>query len=57
MLPENEFALLSVVNTKLRDYYKSLSELCNDLNLDKNYIIDKLNKIGYEYNVELNQFK
>ena len=30
-LPSDAFILLSVVNTKLRDYYPSLDALCDDL--------------------------
>ena len=57
MLPNDPVILLSYVNTKLRDSDINLSELCKNLNIDKNIIINKLNEIGYEYNKELNQFK
>ena len=57
MLPSNPTILLSVINTKLRDVYSSLDELCNDLDESKEEIISKLKSIGYEYNSELNQFK
>lgn len=49
--------LLSIINTKLRDYYKNFDDLCEDLEYDKEEIIDKLKSIGYEYNSNLNQFK
>lgn len=55
-LPNDRMMLLSVINTKLRDNYKSLDELCEDLNEDKNDIISKLKEIDYEYNEELNRF-
>ncbi|MBR2279779.1 MAG: DUF4250 domain-containing protein [Ruminococcus sp.] len=55
-LPNDRMMLLSVINTKLRDYYKSLDELCEDLKEDKNDIIRKLKEIDYEYNEELNRF-
>ncbi len=55
-LPNDRMMLLSVINTKLRDYYKNLDELCEDLNEDKNDIISKLKEIDYEYNEELNRF-
>ena len=48
--------LLSVVNTKLRDYYKDLDELCEDMNEDKNEIIKNLKEIDYEYDEKLNKF-
>ena len=54
---DNPIILLSFINTKLRDQYKSLDDLCNDLNYDKEEVINKLKCINYEYNEELNQFK
>lgn len=57
ILPSNPFALLSFVNTKLRDEYDSLDSLVNDLNLDKVDIINKLKMINYEYDEKYNQFK
>ena len=56
MLPNDPVLLYSVVNTKLRDYYKSLDELCYDLQLDKSDIIKKISSIGYEYDEQINQF-
>lgn len=55
-LPTDRMMLLSVINTKLRDYYKNLDELCDDLNEDKNEIIKKLKEIDYSYNEKLNRF-
>ena len=55
-LPSDNMMLLSVVNTKLRDFYKNLDELCDDLNVDKKDIVDKLKGIGYEYDKKLNRF-
>lgn len=51
------YILLSVINTKLRDEYSSLDVLCEDLDLEKNKIIDKLESVDYKYNSEENQFK
>ena len=55
-LPNDAAMLLSVINTKLRDFYKSLDELCGDLSADKGEITAKLGGIGYEYSEELNRF-
>lgn len=49
--------LLSIMNTKLRDYYASLDMLCYDLEIEKEDILIKLNSIGYIYNKKENQFK
>ena len=57
MLPKDPVILLSVINTKLRDFYPSLSALCDDLSENENEIIQKLSEIGYEYNSEKNRFE
>ena len=49
--------LVSMVNMKLRDFYSSLDQYCDDVNVSKEELIEKLSKVGYEYNRELNQFK
>lgn len=56
MLPKDPAILLSVINTKLRDFYADLDSLCDDLEADKNQIISALSTIGYEYSPEKNQF-
>ena len=55
-LPNDPMLCLSVVNTKLRDKYKDLESLCEELNLEKNSLIDKLAQIDYEYDSVRNQF-
>jgi len=49
--------LLSIMNTKLRDQYASLDILCDDLEITKEDILNKLKAIGYNYNKTKNQFK
>lgn len=55
-LPQDAFMLLSVINTKLRDRYHDLNELCDDLGTDKDEIIQALSSIGYVYDSKLNRF-
>jgi len=55
-LPNDPMLCLSVVNTKLRDHYQNLESLCQDLDVDKDLLIDKLRMIDYEYDIERNQF-
>ena len=55
-LPNEPMLCLSVVNTKLRDHYANLDALCDDLAIDKEYIITKLKVIDYEYDETTNQF-
>ncbi len=56
MLPQDPILLLSVINTKLRDYYASLDDLCDDLEVGKAQIISKLELVGYKYDKNRNQF-
>lgn len=56
MLPKDPVMLLSFVNLKLRDFYSSLDALCEDMDVDRADIIEKLAGIDYHYNVEKNQF-
>lgn len=55
-LPNDPMICLSVVNTKLRDFYKDLDTLCLDLDVDKELLIEKLSIIDYEYDSNRNQF-
>lgn len=56
-LPNDINILFSVINTKLRDDYKSLDELIKSNAFDKNDLLNKLAKAGYTYNEDENQFK
>lgn len=55
-LPQDPIMLFSVVNMKLRDYYSSLDELCEDMDVDKEELIAKLAEVGFEYSAENNKF-
>lgn len=48
--------LFSLVNMKLRDFYSSLDDMCEDLDLNKQNIEDKLASEGYIYLKEENKF-
>ena len=56
MIPKDPVMLLSFINLKLRDYYGSLDGLCDDLDIDKDTLVQKLATIDYHYNEERNQF-
>lgn len=49
--------LVSIINLKLRDYYSNVDYLCDDMNLDKELLIQALSKGNYEYMSNINQFK
>ncbi len=55
-LPNDPAMLVSVLNTKLRDFYASLDALCDDLQADKAELEKKCGTIGYEYSIEHNRF-
>ncbi len=56
MIPEDPVMLLSFVNLKLRDYYGSLDILCEDLDVSRQEITEKLERAGYRYDEEKNRF-
>ena len=56
-LPKDDFILLSVVNTALRDKYSSFSELCEEEGVDGESIVRRLNARGYIYDPVKNAFK
>ena len=56
MLPQDPIILLSVVNTKLRDQYDSLEELCAAEDAEQESLTAKLAVAGYQYSAERNQF-
>lgn len=55
-LPKDPVMLLSVINTKLRDYYPTLEELAAAESTTVDEIENKLNTINYHYDKNHNQF-
>ena len=55
-LPKDPVMLLSVINTNLRDFYPDLDTLCQELQLDQEMLIQKLEKIDYENDEEQKQY-
>lgn len=55
-LPKDPILLFSVINTKLRDEYESLTELCKAAMVSEEEIIERLAAINYKYDREQNQF-
>ena len=55
-LPNDPFILLSVINTRLRDFYSSLEECCKAESTDPAAIREKLAAVGYIYSSDKNQF-
>ena len=55
-IPKDPVILLGFLNTKLRDFYPGLDALCDDLDIDRQEIENKLAVIDYRYDSEKNQF-
>ncbi|MBP5421222.1 MAG: DUF4250 domain-containing protein [Paludibacteraceae bacterium] len=55
-LPQDINMLYSFINMKLRDVYSSLDMLCEDMNIDKQELTNKLSQAGFEYNEKQNKF-
>jgi len=56
MLPKDPAILLSYLNTKLRDEYPSLKELCASLDADQAALEKTLAALSYHYSPQRNQF-
>lgn len=56
ILPGDPVILLGVINTKLRDFYGSLDEMCDDLQISREELTEKLGTIDYVYDSGRNQF-
>ncbi|MDE7223049.1 MAG: DUF4250 domain-containing protein [Acetatifactor sp.] len=56
MIPKDPAMLLSFINLKLRDYYSSLELLCDDLDVNREELTEKLSGMDYHYDPEKNQF-
>lgn len=56
MLPKDPVILLSFVNTKLRDEYASLEELCAALDADVQTLSNTLAALDYHYDPAANRF-
>ena len=52
-LPKDPMILLSVVNTKLRDFYADLDTLCQEMQIEKKELTEKLASIDYEYDADV----
>lgn len=48
--------LFSAVNMLLRDDYNSLDDLCDDMNVDRQWLEAKLAAAGFEYSEEHKKF-
>ena len=56
ILPNDPMSLYSAVNMLLRDNYGSLDELCDDMNVNRKDLEDKLAAVGFKYDEKQNKF-
>ena len=56
-LPADDFILISVLNTALRDKYCSLAELCEEEELDFDEVVSRAERAGFVYDEAANAFK
>lgn len=57
MLPQDPAILLSYLNMKLRNGGLSLQEFCEENDLDRAELEEKLASAGFAYDEERNQFR
>ena len=57
-LPQDPAMLMSFINMKLRDeYYDSLKDLCNNLDLNEKELTKTLKEAGFDYYPDTKQFR
>ncbi|MEG1847685.1 MAG: DUF4250 domain-containing protein [Lachnospiraceae bacterium] len=57
MIPQDPMILLSFLNQLLRDKYRDLEQLCEDMELTQSELTAQMAGIDYHYDKEQNQFK
>ncbi len=55
-LPHDPVILLGMINMKLRDFYKDMDTLCDDMDLNFDDIDQTLKAAGFTYDVHTNQY-
>lgn len=56
MLPQDPFILVSFVNTELRDRFPSLEDFCEDHQVEREDLLQRLERAGFRYDQEHNRF-
>ena len=55
-MPKDPMMLMSFINMKLRDFYPTLDALCDDMDVDRQELKNKMAEAGLEYNAAANKF-
>ena len=54
-LPDDPDILVSVINTRLRDFYENLDDFCSSEDIDREELLAKLSASGYRYDEAQNR--
>lgn len=57
MLPRDPMILLSYINTHLRDDYPTLDALCEELDVSRKELEERLEAVGFTYDEAQNRFR
>ena len=49
-MPQDPMVLMGFINMKLRDFYPDLDSLCEDMQVDRGELEQRLAEVGFEYN-------
>ena len=55
-MPKDPMMLMSFINMKLRDFYPTLDALCDDMDVGRQELENKMAEAGLEYNAAANKF-
>lgn len=55
-MPKDPMMLMSFINMKLRDFYPTLDALCDDMDVDRQELENKMAEAGLKYNAAANKF-
>lgn len=55
-MPQDPMVLMGFINMKLRDFYPDLDALCEDMQVDRSELEQRLAEVGFEYNPAANKF-
>ena len=55
-MPQDPMVLMGFINMKLRDFYPDLDSLCEDMQVDRGELEQRLAEVGFEYNPAATNF-
>lgn len=55
-MPQDPMVLMGFINMKLRDFYPDLDAFCEDMQINRDELEQRLAEAGFEYNPAANKF-